>query len=149
MPIVKRDVEGVDGAFILDNVLTADECKQFITLTEEMGYDIAPITVGEGVGQVMTDVRDNKRVMWQSKPEITDAIWERVKDFLPATISYPSGTWDLKGLNERLRFYRCNYQIISKSNQFQIPNNNNSVLTLTALSTEAKMKKAILHSSST
>ena len=57
----------------------------------------------------MTDVRDNKRVMWDTNAEVLDPIWNRIKDFLDQTIPSPtnSGDWTLKGLNERLRFYRC------------------------------------------
>ena len=107
---MKRDISEIAGAFILDNVLTADECKQFIEITEQMGYDVAPLTVGADVGQVVSEVRDNKRVMWDSNAEILAPIWERIKDFMPQSISSQNyhGDWVVKGLNERLRFYRCN-----------------------------------------
>jgi hypothetical protein len=31
-------VDGVNGAAVLHNVLTDDECQQFIQITEQMGY---------------------------------------------------------------------------------------------------------------
>ena len=61
----------------------------------------------------MSDVRDNKRVMWDSPNEILQPIWERIKHLMPQTLSFSAATtWKLRsnqGLNERLRFYRCKY----------------------------------------
>jgi hypothetical protein len=52
--VVRRDVADVTGAFVLDNVLTPEECAQFIEITEEMGYGLAPVSIGDNIGQVMT-----------------------------------------------------------------------------------------------
>lgn len=35
--ITREAVDGVEGAYLLHNVLTPDECQQYIKLTETMG----------------------------------------------------------------------------------------------------------------
>jgi len=107
--IVKIDLgEHVPEAFMLLNVLTDEECQKFIDVTESLGYTDAPITTGMTTAQMMKDIRDNSRVMWQANPEMLDVIFQRVKAHLPATLINGDITkmWHLKGLNERLRFYR-------------------------------------------
>eukprot|EP00456_Euglypha_rotunda_P034304 TRINITY_DN26449_c0_g1_i1.p1 TRINITY_DN26449_c0_g1~~TRINITY_DN26449_c0_g1_i1.p1 ORF type:complete len:153 (+),score=3.55 TRINITY_DN26449_c0_g1_i1:327-785(+) len=53
-----------------------------------------------------TEIRNNKRVMWQSEKTIWDPIWQRVKKLVPQEIKLGKDTWTPCGLNERLRFYR-------------------------------------------
>jgi len=36
-PITREEVEGVREGYMLHNVLTPEECKQFIDITEKMG----------------------------------------------------------------------------------------------------------------
>jgi hypothetical protein len=38
-PVVREELEGVDGAFLLHNVLTPAECQQYIDLSTSMGYE--------------------------------------------------------------------------------------------------------------
>eukprot|EP01121_Diplochlamys_sp_Union-15-3_P012630 TRINITY_DN3811_c0_g1_i1.p1 TRINITY_DN3811_c0_g1~~TRINITY_DN3811_c0_g1_i1.p1 ORF type:complete len:256 (-),score=38.51 TRINITY_DN3811_c0_g1_i1:37-753(-) len=104
--IIKEDVEGVPGAFTLHNVLLPKECDQYIDLTERMGYIFAPITTAFGMVN-KPGIRNNKRVMWQTTPDIWEPIWHRIKPYIPDTVSY--GTvreWKSCSLNERFRFYR-------------------------------------------
>ena len=37
-PVQRTDVPGVQGAFVLSNVLAVDECEQILRLSEAMGY---------------------------------------------------------------------------------------------------------------
>jgi len=37
-PVQRHDVPGVQGAFVLSNVLAVDECEQILRLSEAMGY---------------------------------------------------------------------------------------------------------------
>ena len=37
-PVQRHDVPGVQGAFVLSNVLAVDECEQILRLFEAMGY---------------------------------------------------------------------------------------------------------------
>ncbi|GAB5357110.1 hypothetical protein AAMO2058_000346400 [Amorphochlora amoebiformis] len=104
--IIKEDVHGVKGAFTLKNVFTKEECKQFIQLSEKMGFSDALVTTS--LGMVKMDIRNNKRVIWQSDRKfIEDTLWERIKDFMPDTVStHRMKDWKKCGMNERLRFYR-------------------------------------------
>jgi len=106
MEIIKEPLDGVDGAFLLHNVLTPEECQQFIDTTEKMGYEDALITTGMNSMVLMKDVRDNKRVMWQTKKDVWAPIWERIKDYVPNKCSLRNRTWTPCGLNERFRFYK-------------------------------------------
>ena len=48
-------------AFVLDNVLTEDECKALIEETEEKGYEAALLNVGNGRQVLDTTNRNSKR----------------------------------------------------------------------------------------
>ena len=37
-PVERRDVPGVQGAFVLSHVLAAEECEQILRLSEAMGF---------------------------------------------------------------------------------------------------------------
>lgn len=106
----KEDVEGVPEAFIIHNALTPRECEKYIEITEGLGFTDAPISTGLNSAQMMKDVRDNLRVMWQATPEMMNPIWERIKTLIPATVTLGSGKeWHIVNehpLNERFRFYR-------------------------------------------
>jgi len=104
--ITVQKIDGVEGCFYLHNLLSPNECKQFIDLTEDMGYDLAKVTTSFGTMVEAKGVRNNKRVMWQSHEDVWNPIWERVSKYIPATTKLRSRTWKAYGLNERLRFYR-------------------------------------------
>ncbi|XP_060601017.1 uncharacterized protein LOC132754407 [Ruditapes philippinarum] len=90
-------------AFVLRNVLTEKECKDYIKKTEKMGYTDALVNIGGGRQQMMKDVRNNTRCIWDSFEE-ADKIWQRIKQFIP-------DKWrnrEVMGLNERLRFLKYN-----------------------------------------
>eukprot|EP01113_Clastostelium_recurvatum_P007541 TRINITY_DN1351_c0_g1_i2.p1 TRINITY_DN1351_c0_g1~~TRINITY_DN1351_c0_g1_i2.p1 ORF type:complete len:307 (-),score=59.79 TRINITY_DN1351_c0_g1_i2:67-849(-) len=107
--VTREEVEGVPEAFILHNVLTAEECQRYIDETERLGYTDAPLTVGNNRYEMATDVRDNLRVMWQATPRMMDPIWQRVSSFFPPVLRVGPNDWGLVqegALNERFRFYR-------------------------------------------
>jgi prolyl 4-hydroxylase len=86
--------------FVIPQFLSPEECDHYIALSEELGYDDAPITTS--VGFIMRkDIRDNYRVMLDSVP-MAQQLYERAEPFLPKTRL----VFQLCGLNERLRFYR-------------------------------------------
>mmetsp|Transcript_14754 Transcript_14754/g.16375 ORF Transcript_14754/g.16375 Transcript_14754/m.16375 type:complete len:233 (-) Transcript_14754:35-733(-) len=103
--VSKTGVDEVKGAFVLRNVLTPDECAQYVKITEEMSYDLAYVTGYSGM-QARTDIRNNKRVIWQSDDSIWAPIYERIADLVPKTVKLNGVDWKACGLNERLRFYR-------------------------------------------
>ena len=88
-------------AFVLDNVLTEDECKALIEETEEKGYEAALLNVGNGRQVLDTTYRNSKRCIVDSEDK-AGWLWDKIKDFIPDTWnSYP-----VVGLNERLRFLK-------------------------------------------
>ncbi|CAF1012035.1 unnamed protein product [Rotaria sordida] len=87
-------------AFILLNVLTQEECSDWIKLTEERGY--IPALVNIGVREVlMTDVRNHDRCIIDDV-DMANILFERIKSYLPEIFK----NYKLVGLNERLRFLR-------------------------------------------
>ncbi|XP_046580680.1 uncharacterized protein LOC124288154 [Haliotis rubra] len=89
-------------AFVLENVLTPEECQWYIDETERRGYILAQVNTG--VKQVTrTDIRNSSRNIWDSEEE-AKKIWDRIKEFVPEVFSERR----VMGLNERLRFLRYN-----------------------------------------
>jgi hypothetical protein len=89
-----------DDVFVVHDFLSADECQLYVALSETAGYGDAPITTFDGP-VMRKDVRNNDRVMIDDV-RMADALWERLKLFLPERTQ----CWVPVGLNERLRFYR-------------------------------------------
>lgn len=89
-----------DNIFTIAKVLTPDECQMYIALTEQTGYDAAPITTAAGF-VMRPDIRNNRRVIIDDF-EIAKNLWQRVQSHIPPVLE---GRQAL-GLNERFRFYR-------------------------------------------
>lgn len=89
-----------DYVFTVDEFLTAEECDQYLQISEDIGFEDALVNTPQGQ-LVRADVRNNQRVMF-SNEEIASWLWERAADFVPHA-------WDGRravGVNEMLRFYR-------------------------------------------
>lgn len=96
-----------DHVWTVDEVLSADECAQWIAWSEAQGFDSAPVTTGMGFVH-LPSVRNNTRVMVDN-PDFAALLWDRLRPHLPATRAHGSGLpahWEALGLNERLRIYR-------------------------------------------
>lgn len=96
------DVEYLDGpkVFVVKSFLSPEECDRFIALSEQAGYEDAPITTAAGF-VMRKDVRDNARVL-ADDPALAAALWPRAEPFLPADWF----GWRAVGFNERFRYYR-------------------------------------------
>src|SRR5690349_19612851 len=90
----------VEGAFTVPDVLTADECAAYIALSEKIGYEPATITTVYGA-ELRPDVRNNDRVI-HDDPKMASTLWPLVGAYFPANV----GDRQVRGLNERFRFYR-------------------------------------------
>jgi prolyl 4-hydroxylase len=90
----------MESIFTIKNVLTPNECQAYIALTEQTGYDAAPITTASGF-VMRTDIRNNTRVIIDDF-EIAQNLWQHVQAHIPPILE---GRQAL-GLNERFRFYR-------------------------------------------
>lgn len=87
--------------FTLSNVLSEEECAEYIALTENIGYTPAGLTVGQDEYMMVPGVRNNERVILDDEKRAAN-LWRRIAEYVPATID----NWTAIGLNERLRFYR-------------------------------------------
>lgn len=94
-------MEIADGIWTVENFFTPEECAQWIAFAENIGFGDAPINVGYGAEEIVSNVRNNERAMIDDK-EKADFLWQKAKEHLPKTIQDRAAI----GLNERLRFYR-------------------------------------------
>jgi predicted 2-oxoglutarate/Fe(II)-dependent dioxygenase YbiX len=101
MDKMHKNVFVPDHIFTLSNVLSEEECADYIALTENIGYTPAGLTVGQDEYMMVPGVRNNERVILDDEKRAAD-LWRRIAEYVPATID----NWTAIGLNERLRFYR-------------------------------------------
>ena len=66
-------------------------------------------TTAHTILQIVTEWRNNERVLWRATADVWEPIWKRVVPHVPNAISMCGTYWTPYGLNERLRFYRCTY----------------------------------------
>lgn len=88
------------GIFTVANVLTLDECREYIAWSESLGYEPAPVSL-RGGPTMRPDIRNNARAMVDA-PQRTAEIWSRLVRDIPPVLEGRRAI----GLNERFRFYR-------------------------------------------
>jgi hypothetical protein len=88
------------GIYTIANILTPEECQEYVDWSEAHGYETAPVSLAAGA-VVRPDIRNNARVMVDD-PVRTDDLWSRLSAHLPPVLAGRR----VVGLNERLRFYR-------------------------------------------
>ncbi|BAY22437.1 hypothetical protein NIES2100_22000 [Calothrix sp. NIES-2100] len=123
--MTKKNLLG-NEIFTLDNIFSPEECAEYITLTENIGYTDAPINTIRGF-QIRPDIRNNQRVILDDRERAFD-LWQRVSNYIPNTI----GRWQAVGLNERFRFYRYDPGqrfAVHHDGSYQRPNGEESLLT--------------------
>ncbi len=91
--------EGVPGTFQLLNVLSRDECRRFIELTESLGY------LPDAAVSLPRSVRHNHNATWVVDEQTDGIIWRRCQDFTTVDRGFFEDKKAL-GLNARFRFYR-------------------------------------------
>jgi prolyl 4-hydroxylase len=89
-----------EGIYTLEDILSPEECLEYIELTEQIGYEAAPITTARGF-EIRPDTRNNTRVILDDV-ERSDRLWQRILEQMPMTVNGRKAV----GLNERFRFYR-------------------------------------------
>jgi hypothetical protein len=96
---VKHAVPFAPGALVLENVLSASECKQLLTVSSQLGFrPDHPITLDRPTGIDSCE--------WLVDRSITDIINERVKEHLPPQFMSGGQTRHLYSINPRWRFFR-------------------------------------------
>lgn len=89
-----------NGVFTVDNFFSQKECKDWISKSEEIGYEEAK--VGFGRKQVlMKEVRNNERLIYDND-DLALQLWNSIKEFVPKETYLGLAM----GLNERFRFYK-------------------------------------------
>jgi predicted 2-oxoglutarate/Fe(II)-dependent dioxygenase YbiX len=89
-----------NGIYVVRDILSLEECDEYIAICERVGFGDAPISeVGGEI--VRPEIRNNARVMIDDEKTAT-LLWDRIKAEVPAFLNGRQ----VKGVNERLRFYR-------------------------------------------
>lgn len=96
-------------AFVLENVLTSDECRALTGKSEDLGYSFWDPTLRR------SDFRSAHTVEVTNQP-LADLLWNRIKDHVVSTVSISEeqdrfecdigGDWVACGINEQLLFAR-------------------------------------------
>ncbi|MEL6572571.1 MAG: 2OG-Fe(II) oxygenase [Pseudomonadota bacterium] len=95
----RRDVDlGHKLAFVVDNVLSRQECRDLIALTEHLGYSAA----APGI-QTPPGMRRNKTVHWLAGPGMMGRLFARLQAVLPPQIEHRNLT---PALSHRINMYR-------------------------------------------
>jgi len=124
MRVAKTDI--APGIFTLSDVLSPEECKACIELSEGLGFETALINMNMG-GVQDRDVRNNGRVILDDA-ERAALLWSRIAPEVPVFLNGRQA----RGLNERFRFYRYEPGQQFKYHQdgsFERPNGEKSQLT--------------------
>jgi prolyl 4-hydroxylase len=93
-------MEVAEGIFTVPDLLTPEECREYIALTEAIGYTAAPITTAGGF-KMRPEIRNNTRVIVDDADRAAE-LWGRLRDHVPPFLRGRQAI----GLNERFRFYR-------------------------------------------
>ncbi len=93
---------GEKYAQLLTQVLTAEECKEWITFAESKGFAAASLLTD---GVTKNPHRTNNRVLINDAKR-ADTLFQRLRAVLPPKISHAGHEWMVVGLNERLSFLR-------------------------------------------
>lgn len=94
--VTRQDIDAVPGVFQLFNVLTTNECDQFIRITESLGYHAdSPVSLPHSI-------RHNHNLNWVVDASVDEPIWARCRGLIDERINGQQAL----GLNARFRFYR-------------------------------------------
>jgi len=116
-PIVREDLP-VPGAFLLHGLLTKDECDQYISISEEMGYAVAPLRNLDTVNSTsftLTEetltIRNSQRVLFDAPQQMAEVLNQRLLPHLPAEVECKKDKWKVcteECINKRWRFNKYN-----------------------------------------
>jgi len=105
---ITKELLPVEGAFLLHNVLSEEECKQYIELACDLGFAPSPL---RDLGTVNSEkanysdqtqqIRKSDRVLCDIPDRIGEELGRRVEDHLPQTVECNEFTWDLVRLGEQ------------------------------------------------
>lgn len=97
--VVRKEVAKSRGTYQLLNVLSKDECRRLIELSESLGY------LKDAAVSLPREIRHNDNVVWVTDERTDELIWQRVAHLARQGLSI-FGDKKPVGLNARFRFYR-------------------------------------------
>jgi prolyl 4-hydroxylase len=104
--ITKEDLP-VKGAFLLHNVLSQEECEQFIQMATAMGFEQSPLrdisVVNSNYANLTNrtlEVRNSERVLCDMTTEICDELSRRIEPHLPAKVECRGFQWEVVRVGE-------------------------------------------------
>jgi len=121
-PAIKKEDLPVEGAFLVHNLLTPEECQQYIKISEEMGYEFAPLrdlsttnSDSFSYDKETRSIRNSDRVLFDVPDQIGIVLNQRLLPHLPPVVECKGSKWrvqqmgggNAKGpINKRWRFNR-------------------------------------------
>ena len=102
LPYTRGSKASDQVAFVVENLLTPDECTRLLALTHQRGYERALVNIGGGRQAQIDDVRKSGRCILDS-PGFAKVLWQRIGHMMPH-MGRGKG-WPIE-LNERFRFLR-------------------------------------------
>lgn len=114
----REDLEGVTGAFLVHNLMTPEECEQYVHISEEMGYSQAPLrnldtlnATNFNLSKDTVTIRNSQRVLFDAPEQLAKTLNERLLPFLDQTVECDGIQWKVcteEPINRRWRFNRYN-----------------------------------------
>ena len=97
--VTRVDIDAVPGTFQLLNLLSPEECRTLIELSETMGY------LKDAAVSLPREVRHNHNVTWVTDETTDRIIFQRAAPLLDDRLDIFEGRKPV-GINARFRFYR-------------------------------------------
>lgn len=91
-------------AVTIENVLSEEECADWIRITEARGFDVALVGTDKGQ-ELIQDYRHSSRCIIDDA-ERANELYLRIRSFIPRELHFNGKRWYVAGLNERLRFLK-------------------------------------------
>eukprot|EP01117_Protostelium_nocturnum_P001423 TRINITY_DN1172_c0_g1_i5.p1 TRINITY_DN1172_c0_g1~~TRINITY_DN1172_c0_g1_i5.p1 ORF type:complete len:274 (-),score=94.78 TRINITY_DN1172_c0_g1_i5:1272-2093(-) len=106
-PVVTREELPVPGAFLLHNVLTEEECKQFIQIAEDMEFTSSPLrnlstlnSDQSSLSERTQQIRNSERVLFDASDQMGIPLNRRILPHLMQTCECEGSNWKVQQIGE-------------------------------------------------
>jgi len=111
--VIRQEIEGVEGGFVLRNVLTKEECNTIVEAMLAEGKDDAePVLWRKWAENPEEEYKKLGLRIIRKSQAFAGTLWDRIKKWVPETIETvsPKGDkkyiWKAEGLSDRVRLVR-------------------------------------------